>query len=324
MDLLPKKGDLKELSKTDAFFKIVLFLFYSNTKNNAEKEWKKFSNDLFYKNRFSTNSKIIQELHDKAEFAVEIIPENKILYRARIFNEDIMSSFLNNFVLPQDDTTKINVPKLNLNPSEMLPIMLVADSKAGFNRIQEAYSTWKRKKFKGYDSKFSGPPPKELTPAGRANPERISYLYLCEDEQTPIYEVHPTIGQEVSVAKFKTKRPLKIYDLTKSFPVHLKNPDYDVPSLYDIIGKHFSVPNTGEPIQYLPTRYITEEIKKLDFDGLRFNSSLKQGGINVVLFDIDSCTALSSDIVKVESIEIKTTKPDIYSLDNMKASFLDV
>ena len=78
MDLLPKKGDLKELSKTDTFFKIVLFLFYSNAKNNAEKEWKKFSNDLFYKNRFSTNSKIIQELHDKAEFAVEIIPENKI------------------------------------------------------------------------------------------------------------------------------------------------------------------------------------------------------------------------------------------------------
>ena len=84
------------------------------------------------------------------------------------------------------------------------------------------------------------------------------------------------------------------------------------------------MPNTGEVIQYLPTQYITEEIKKLGFEGLKFNSSLKQGGINVVLFDIDSCTALSSDIVKVESIEIKTTKPDIYNLDNMKASFLDI
>ena len=43
MDLLPQNGNLKELAKTDAFFKIVLFLFYSNAKNNAEKEWKKFS-----------------------------------------------------------------------------------------------------------------------------------------------------------------------------------------------------------------------------------------------------------------------------------------
>lgn len=324
MDLLPQKGDLKKLSETNAFFKIILFLFYSNARNSAEKEWKKFSQDLFYKNRFSTDSKIINELHNKADLATYIIPENKILYRARIFNEDIMAGFLKDFVLPQDDTTKKNVPKLNLKPSEILPIMLIANPKVGFGRIQAAYSKWKRKKFKGYDSKHSGPPPKELTPAGRANPERISYLYLCEDERTPIYEVHPTIGQEVSIAKFKTKRPLKIYDLTKSFPVRFKDPDYDAPSLYDSIGKHFSVPNTGEVIQYLPTQYITEEIKKLGFEGLRFNSSLKQGGINVVLFDIDSCTALSSDIVKVESIEIKTTKPDIYNLDNMKASFLDI
>ena len=35
MDLLPKSGNLKELSKSDAFFKIILFLFYSDAKNKA-------------------------------------------------------------------------------------------------------------------------------------------------------------------------------------------------------------------------------------------------------------------------------------------------
>ena len=213
---------------------------------------------------------------------------------------------------------------IDLNASQVLPIIIAADPKAGFAYIQDAYSKWKRKKFKGYDSKQSGPPPKEKTPAGRANPECIRYLYLCEDEQTPVYEVHPTIGQEVSVAKFKTKKPLKIYDLTLNLPDKHKNPDYDTPSLYDAVGHNFSVPNTGEPIQYLPTQYISEEIKNLGFDGLRFNSSLRQGGINVVLFDPEVCSMQSSDIVKVDSIEIKTRKPDVYSLESLDASILDV
>ena len=326
MDLLPKSGDLKELAKSDAFYKMILFMFYSDAKNKANKEWEKFSKSLFYKNRFSSDSSIIEALRSKAEFATHIMPAGKILYRARIFNEDVMESFVKGYVVPKEisSTDSTSVPKLNLNASQVLPIIIAADPKAGFANIQNAYSKWKRKKFKGYDRKQSGPPPKEKTPAGRANPECIRYLYLCEDEQTPVYEVHPTIGQEVSVAKFITKKPLKIYDLTLNLPEKHKNPDYDTPSLYDAIGHNFSVPNTGEAIQYLPTQYISEEIKNLGFDGLRFNSSLRQGGINVVLFDPEVCSVQSSDIVKVDSIEIKTRKPDVYSLESLDASMLDV
>ena len=43
MDLLPKSGDLKELAKSDAFYKIILFMFYSDAKNKANKEWEIFS-----------------------------------------------------------------------------------------------------------------------------------------------------------------------------------------------------------------------------------------------------------------------------------------
>ncbi|MBE6815386.1 MAG: RES domain-containing protein [Ruminococcaceae bacterium] len=326
MDLLPKSGNLKELSKSDAFLKIILFLFYSDAKNKANKEWKKFSDNLFYGNRFSSNSSIINELHNKADVATYMIPAGEVLYRARIFNEDIMDSFVRGYVWPKENDSEglDSIPKLNLNASQVLPLIVTANPKAGFTYIQEAYNQWKRKKFKGYDSKQSGPPPKEKTPAGRANPECIRYLYLCEDAQTPVYEVHPTIGQEVSIARFKTKKPLKIYDLTLSLPNKHKNPDYDTPSLYDAIGKNFSIPNTGEAIQYLPTQYISEEIKKLGFDGLRFNSSLRQGGINVVLFDPEVCNVQSSDIVKVDSIEIKTRKPDVYSLESLDASILDI
>ena len=81
MDLLPKSGDLKELAKSDAFYKIILFLFYSAAKNKANNEWKKFSKSLFYKNRFSSDSSIIEELRNKAEIATYIMPEGKELYQ---------------------------------------------------------------------------------------------------------------------------------------------------------------------------------------------------------------------------------------------------
>lgn len=62
----------------------------------------------------------------------------------------------------------------------------------------------------------------------------------------------------------------------------------------------------------------------MGFDGLRFNSSLRLGGINVVLFDSKSCIAQSSDIVKIENIDIKTQRPDVYNLETLNASILDV
>ncbi|MBQ2392168.1 MAG: hypothetical protein II306_10455, partial [Clostridia bacterium] len=66
MDLLPKSGNLKELAKSNAFYRIILFLFYSDAKNKSNKEWEKFSKNLFYKNRFSSDSNIISELRSKA------------------------------------------------------------------------------------------------------------------------------------------------------------------------------------------------------------------------------------------------------------------
>ncbi len=62
----------------------------------------------------------------------------------------------------------------------------------------------------------------------------------------------------------------------------------------------------------------------MGFDGLKFNSSLRQGEINVVLFDSKTCSAQSSDIVTVENIDIKTRKPDVYNLETLNASILDV
>lgn len=309
------------------FCKIVLFLFYMDAVNKADHAWEEFTEELIYKNRFSSKNDILEELHKKAADATHMIAKGTVLYRARIFDKNIIDSFVKNYVFDPDKATGIDkdsIPKLNLKPQDVLPLVLATNPEAGFEIIKKAYSIWKRKKFKGYNNLESGAPPKEYASAGRANPKCIPYLYLCEDEITPVYEVRPTIGQQVSVAKFKTTKDLRLYDLTLELNDKFDNPSYSVPSLYDSIGKHFSIPNTGKEFQYLPTQFLSEEIKNMGFDGLRFRSSLHIGGINLVLFSSDFCKALSSNIVQVNNIELEIAQPDVYHLDSLSSEILNL
>lgn len=66
----------------------------------------------------------------------------------------------------------------------------------------------------------------------------------------------------------------------------------------------YKKPNSGDTFRYMPTQYLGEIIKQMGFDGLRFNSSLKKGGVNIVLFDDKKCKAIRSDIIKVGNIEL--------------------
>lgn len=76
----------------------------------------------------------------------------------------------------------------------------------------------------------------------------------------------------------------------------------------------FSHPYTGEVSKYLPTQYLAEEIKNMGFDGLRFRSSLNKNGINVVLFNPEISSAISSDLVDIKEIELELDKPMIYKI----------
>ena len=308
------------------FYKIVLFLFYLDAVNKADHTWDEFAEELIYKNRFSSKNDILEELHKKATDATYMIAKGTVLYRARIFDKNIIDSFVKNYVFDPDKATGIDkdsIPRLNLKPKDVLSLVLATNPEAGFETIKKAYSIWKRKKFKGYNNLESGAPPKEYASAGRANPKYIPYLYLCEDEITPVYEVRPTIGQQVSVAKFKTTRDLRLYDLTLELNDKIDTPSCSVPSLYDSVGKHFSIPNTGDDFQYLPTQFLSEEIKNMGFDGLRFRSSLHNGGINIVLFSADYCKALSSNIVQVNNIKLEIGQPDVYHIESLSSEILN-
>lgn len=192
--------------------------------------------------------------------------------------------------------------------------MAVEMEKPWGKEIIAAYRKWQRKRFKGYTASDSGAPPAENAQAGRLNPEKIRYLYLAENPETAVYEVRPTIGQHVSVATFKTTENIKIYDLVSEIkPKEDNSVNHDV-LLFGEIQRRFSEPNAGDAYKYLPTQYLGEIIKQMGFDGLKFKRSLKNGGVNIVLFDDNKCKAISSDMIQVSDIELKVSNPEIYQL----------
>lgn len=317
-------SDLSNIGNSEWTF--LLFMLFVEDARQKNEEWLHFEHDLIYKNRFSSNSPIVEELHKREGQATIILPSGKELYRARSFKKSSFDKLIEYYMKEYGCTKEeIDTVLKGWSTSEKLLTLLpqlYSDVDPDYlnNNMEtlalvNAQKKWRsRIKFKGYNAKDSTAPNSDLIGNGRANPDHIRYLYLCEDDITPIYEIRPIIGEQVSVAKFQLQKDVKLYDLTLNIQDHIKEPEYEWPSLYNTIGAMFSKPYNGEVSKYLPTQYLAEEIKKMGFDGLRFNSSLHKGGVNVVLFDPDMCKAISSDLVDVKAINIITDIPLIYKI----------
>lgn len=315
--------DFSDLEEQDWI--IILFALFMDDMNAKDKAWSEFQHELVYENRFSSSHAIIKEICNKKAEAEYILKEDSILYRARIFRQ---SQFMNlaAFYLEKSGVPKKAVQRhlksindwekyFELLPSMITPIdwdQLANNTETA--AIVDAYIKWRKLRFKGYDAKQSEAPKPDSIGPGRANPDHIRYLYLSEDSKTPVYEVRPIIGQTVSVARFRVKKDLKIYDLTAEVQDKYGDPEFEWPSLFNSVGRMFSKPYNGQAVEYIPTQYITEKIKNMGFDGIRFGSSLNEGGKNIVLFSDEYCKPFGSDLVTVKGISLDFGEPTIYHL----------
>lgn len=295
-------------------------LLFSLITDLPEEEWNNFVHDLIYKNRFSSSHKVVNVIKSFSEKCTDTIKQGQVLYRARIYHKDPLRDFLSNvFKNTEENKTSGDSEIINkYHNMQLAAIMLALEKETpGGKMIVNTYNKWKRKRFKGFNSSESGAPPAEKATVGRLNPEKVRYLYLSEEPYTAAYEVRLTIGQNISIATFKTTTDIKIYDFARDIkPQELNSPECDY-SLFSVIQQRFSEPNTGDHFMYLPTQYLGEIIKQMGFGGIRFKSSLKNGGINIVLFDDKQCKAVCSDMVKVNDIEMRFDSPEIYQLENL-------
>lgn len=177
---------------------------------------------------------------------------------------------------------------------------------------------WYRARIQSEDGTFQidkmGAPPKRRSSNGRANPAGIPYLYLGSLPKTAVAEVRPHTGEIACVATFDIPE-IKAVDLRN--PRELVSPFIledarqiaqlraDLPFL-ERLGEELTRPvqPSGAAIDYIPSQYLCEFIKKKGFDGVVYRSSVSEG-INLALFDPNQAIGGEVVIYNVERVSVQ-------------------
>lgn len=157
-----------------------------------------------------------------------------------------------------------------------------------------------------------GAPPLGKASAGRANSEGIPCLYLADSLDTTLSEVRAGIHDIVSVGHFKLKRDAKVIDLTLIDKV---SPFTDINKAYLAVNRpHFlkivkeiakPLRRHDSPLDYLPTQYLCDLIKSLGYDGIKYPSTMKKGGINYAFFDQNFFRCTKVEAHSIDAIDYR-------------------
>ena len=289
---------------------MLLFLFDLILRNDSiiGKEWCEFSNEIKSKSRYFPKSVLLDKIKNMSHFAEKEIQKGTVLYRARLFESsyEFAKEELKNILA----ILKKRFPDENLSEDDLWNV----DRLSFLHQIGENEDIYKKiaelkgsTKFYGYNKKGSDAP-KASGSSGRANSKNISFLYVSEEKETAIMEVFPKLGQEVNLAEIKLIRNVKLFN----FFYDLKNEkdgEYSMAADLGSLSSCFSRPNYKDEFEYLPTQFVCEYIRELGFDGIRFCSSVKSGGINIVIFDtedkIKPYIVQNSKVMKVKDIKVE-------------------
>lgn len=167
-----------------------------------------------------------------------------------------------------------------------------------------------------YTSNNMSAPPKELSTAGRANPSGIPYLYLCEEEETTLYEVRALYLDEATIGTFQLAdegQPIKIIDFTSSSLLSLYGAysagDFPIELIMAMtLLKRTISGDLSKPIrrydtenEYIPTQFLCEYIRDvMGYDGIKYYSALRPKEANVVIFSPDKMRCTSVKKVRVK------------------------
>ena len=161
--------------------------------------------------------------------------------------------------------------------------------------------------FHGYNSLGSFVAPPLKTKDMRANYRFIPYLYVASSKRLSVKEIRPEEGDSISVASIIVDEDLTVFDLRqiKNISANRNVKDSFLIDLAELYSK--PVDTSEDQIEYIPTQFIAEYIKQLDYDGIIYPSSLgddKNIDYNIVVFNYDKCHAISSEIVGIMGGEI--------------------
>lgn len=172
---------------------------------------------------------------------------------------------------------------------------LVADIGAG-TTLYRARVSMEGRSYKSFSE--VSVPPADITTAGRMNPAGIPYLYAAFDQATAKSETLFNTNRPYAMARFKTKLPLKVLNLSSlpAFPSPFEPDRYkerhEIGFLHRFqreISKRVSK-DGREHIEYIPTQIVSEFfrhrflINNQPLNGIVFPSAKNNQGKNIALF----------------------------------------
>ena len=304
---------LVEPAKLADLFEVLISVYEPNPDGKSLVTWLKDDWLLFHPNMDAAHAKeLLSEILDDGEvvrkkFSPSTTYQSNGLVQWETLREEIL--YKNRYFLDEAlDTDRLE---------ELLDHLLADDLP----------DVWYRARIMAGDSPFPleemGAPPKRLATYGRANPIGIPYLYLSSVPETAVAEVRPHTGETVCVAEFRVKPPLTTVDLRN--PRQLVSPFVlgdasaigqlraDIPFL-ERLGEELTRPvlPRSAAIDYIPSQYLCEFIKKAGYDGVVYRSSISRG-MNLALFNPEKAVAASVSQYNINSVAIDATRLNTHS-----------
>ena len=161
-----------------------------------------------------------------------------------------------------------------------------------------------------------GKPPIHKVGSGRANPNGIPYLYVSTTMDTTVYETRCTYLDFLTVAEFKLIEPLKVISLravseVSPFLLQDRLEEYFIHEKYLArLEAELSKPirRFDQELDYLPTQYLCEYVKSLGYDAIEYGSALKNGGINLAIFNDEKLSPQRATVYEIVSLDLKTER----------------
>ena len=244
----------------------------TDEQKKAYELWTSFEKEVIFRTRYYVTHPLLEQLRVYLSKNNLRINAGEVFYRARIITDTAQKDYMMKICAEKDGNYKRFLSKSN--------------------------------KFKGLTKEASFVPTDNLIiKDGRANPRYIKYLYMAENPTTAIFEVRPLITDRINVSEIVVNEELKIADLTFDYFSIIPEKRDEMQWLLFYIHRAFSIP-TIDPDEYLPSQIIAENIKQWGYDGIRYNSSLHSGGVNITVFNYEKCDAISSRDMIINQIKL--------------------
>lgn len=226
----------------------------------------------------------------------------------------------NHFAL-EEDTKRILERYRIVATSKIVKNVSLYRARIGFEEMKRDISQLFTNHFHylPYTGNAINAPPPYLAMSGRINRTGVSFLYCATDKHTAISEVRPHPGDHVSLATFRVKHDVSVFDLSDSKLLYFFENDkvLDTYKPFNTLGVliNRTIPPSDQ-IRYSMTQLIADCIRQLGFNGVVFNSTVGSGK-NVVLFDQVVVEQLTNeaDIVVIDKVKYNYSQETIVNDD---------